>query len=258
MTVVLEPAHRGAVPPPSMVERMTLIMDAFEGSNSRLLLEDISSRTGLPRSTAHRILEQLIRLQWVEHGRAGYRLGRRIQEWGAREHAHSDLRAAASTWLHDLAIRTELVVHLAVANGPEVEYLDKVGGRRVTTVASRVGGRAPIHNTALGKAILAWIPPEEVDALYADGFRPSTGKGPATLLELHQELARIRQSGGVAYESDECVRGVSCVGVAIRGPERPVGAISLVGSSDMSLGRLAPLVRDTAQRITMNLFGQRR
>ncbi|WP_296607361.1 IclR family transcriptional regulator [Nocardioides sp.] len=257
MTVVLESTSPVVTRPPSMVERMTLIMDTFGGSKSRLLLEEIAERSGLPRSTAHRILEQLIRLHWVEHDRVGYRLGRRIHEWGARENAHSDLRAAAATWLHELALRTELVVHLAVLSGAEVEYLDKVGGRRVMAVASRVGGRAPAHSTSLGKAMLAWLPPEKVDALYVDGLPASSGPGPRTMLELHQELSRIRSSGGVARESDECVTGVACIGAAIRGPEGPVGAISLVGTSEMPLERLAPLVRDTAQRITRELFGSR-
>lgn len=255
MTILLEPVSPTGVRPPSMVERMTLIMDAFEGSNTRLLLEEIASRTGLPRSTAHRILEQLMRLHWVEHSRAGYRLGRRIHEWGARENAHSDLRAAASTWLHELAIKTELVVHLAVACGSEIEYLDKVGGRRVRAVASRVGGRAPSHRTALGKAMLAWMPAEEIEALYPQGLPGSHDAGRAGVLQLHQELSRIRQFGGVAQEHDDRVSGVSCVGAAIRGPEGPAGAVSLVGPGGAPMDKLVPLVRDTAQRISLDLFG---
>lgn len=258
MTVLLERDSAVSIRPRSMVERMTLIMDALEGSQAWVLLEEIASRTGLPLSTAHRILDQLVRLQWVEHGRSGYRLGSRVQEWGAREHGHSDLRAAAAPWLQDLAVRTGLVVHLAVRTGAEVEYLDKIGGRRAMTIASRVGGRAPLHRTALGKSILAWMPAEEVDALYAGGIAASSGPGVGSVGELHRELTRIRQGGGVAHESDECVPGVACIGVAIRGPERPVGAISLVGSSDAPLLRLAPLVRDAGQRITVSMFGPQR
>ena len=241
--------------PPSMVERMTLIMDCFEGSNTRLLLEEIARRTGLPRSTAHRILDQLIGLQWVEHTRVGYRLGRRVTSWGERESGHSDLRAAAAPWLHELAVKTDLVVHLAVLDESVVEYLDKVGGRRAGAIASRVGGRAPAHCTALGKAMLAWLPPEEIDTLYADGVPAPTGHSIGELQTLHHELGRIRQHGGVALERGECVAGVACVGAAIRGPERPVGAVSLVARSGAPLERLAPLVRDTAQRITRDLFG---
>lgn len=254
MTLVVEPdlAPRAQ----SMVERMTLIMDCFEGSNTRLLLEEVSRRTGLPRSTAHRILNQLVGLQWVDHTRAGYRLGRRVTRWGARESSHADLRAAAAPWLHELQVRTDLVVHLAVLDDTDVEYLDKVGGRRAAAVGSRVGGRAPAHRTALGKAMLAWLPAEEVDGLYADGLPASSVRGLSDLPSLHRELGRIRQQGGIAFERGECVEGVACVGAAIRGPEGPVGAISLVAGTTAPLERLAPLVRDAAQRVTRDLFGR--
>jgi len=242
-------------PPPSMVERMTLIMDCFEGSNTRLLLEEIARRTGLPRSTAHRILEQLVRLQWVEHTRSGYHLGRRVRTWGARESGHSDLRAAAAPWLHDLAVKTDLVVHLAVLDETFVEYLDKVGGRRAAAIASRVGGRAPAHCTALGKAMLAWLPPEEIDALYADGVPAATDDSIGGLDALHRELGRIRRQNGLAIERGECIDGIACIGAAIRGPEGPVGAISLVAGRAAPLERVAPVVHDVAQRITLDLFG---
>jgi DNA-binding IclR family transcriptional regulator len=241
--------------PPSMVERMTLIMDCFDGSHSRLLLEDIARRTGLPRSTAHRILDQLERLQWVEHTRSGYLLGRRVLTWGDRESGHAGLRAAAAPVLHELALKTDLVVHLAILDGTAVEYLDKIGGRRAAAVASRVGGRAPAHCTALGKAILAWLPPEQVDSLYAGGLRTS-GPGEIGDLEaLHQTLHRIRERGGLAFERGECVPGVGCAGAAIRGPKGPVGAISLVGPESAPLERLGPLVLNAAQKVSTELFG---
>ncbi|MFI0446556.1 IclR family transcriptional regulator [Actinomadura sp. 6N118] len=255
MAMALAPIGEAAPRPPSMVERMTLIMDCFEGSNARLLLEEIARRTGLPRSTAHRILEQLVRLQWVEHTRAGYGLGRRVARWGARESGHSDLRAAAAPWLHELVMKTDLVVHLAVLDETSVEYLDKIGGRRASAVASRVGGRAPAHCTALGKAMLAWLPAEKVDALYADGLPAATQGSITELLVLHQELRRIRGRGGLAFERGECVGGVACVGAAIRGPERPVAAVSLAGPQGAPLEVVAPLVRDVVNRIGRELLG---
>ncbi|GAB2843672.1 IclR family transcriptional regulator [Actinocorallia aurea] len=256
MTMALVPTPESAGRPPSMVERMTLIMDCFDGSHTRLLLEEISRRTGLPRSTAHRILDQLVRLQWIDHARAGYGLGRRVVRWGARESGHSDLRSAAAPWLHDLAMRTDLVAHLAVLDGTSVEYLDKVGGRRAAAVASRVGGRAPAHCTSLGKAMLAWLPAEEVDALYAEGLPRATESSITDLPGLHRELGWIRRRRGLAVEREECVEGIACAGAAIRSPEgRPVGAISLVGPRDTPLDRVAPMVQDAVLRVARELSG---
>ncbi|MET7896556.1 IclR family transcriptional regulator [Streptomyces mirabilis] len=255
MTMALPTEIETAARPPSMIERMTKILECFEGAHTRLLLEEVCRRTGLPRSTSHRILEQLVQLQWVEHTRSGYHLGRRVRSWGARESGHSALRAAAAPRLHDLSVRTDLVVHLAVLDATFVEYLDKVGGRRAAAVASRVGGRAPAHCTALGKAMLAWLPPEEIDALYEDGVPAATDGSITDLAHLHRELGRIRSTSGVAIERGECVESIACVGAAIRGPEGPVGAISLVGRKVSPLERVAPLVHDVAQRIALDLFG---
>lgn len=252
---VVDPTETSESRPPSMVERMTLIMDCFDGSNSRILLEEISRRTGLPRSTAHRILEQLIRLHWVEHTRAGYRLGRRVISWGARESVHADLRAAASPLLHDMAQKTDLVVHLAVLDGTEVKYLDKIG-RHAPMIDSRVGGRSPAHCTSLGKAILASMPAEDVDDLYADGFDRRTASSIGDLATLHSELNRVRQSKGIAFERGECVDGLACIGVAVVGPDGPVGAISLVGRPDTPLDRVAPLLVGAARRIAQELYGE--
>ncbi|MFC6580404.1 IclR family transcriptional regulator [Planomonospora parontospora] len=190
------PARRDL--PPSMVERMTLIMDAFTGRSTRLTLEDVARRTHLPRSTAHRILDQLVRLGWIEHTSSGYGLGPRALGLGGGD-GHGEVREAAAPLLHDLQLRTGLVVHLAVLDGAEVFYLDKVGGRFAASVPSRVGGRAPAHSTALGKAMLAWLEPEEVDVRIGAIGR-LTGRTIGEIGILHQELNRVRQRRGLAFE----------------------------------------------------------
>lgn len=236
--------------PPSMVERMTLVLDAFEGCSARLTLEDVARRTHLPRSTAHRILDQLVRHEWLRHSAAGYSLGRRALGVGGRANVHGELRSAAAPLLHDLQISTGMVVHLGVLEGAEVHYLDKVGGRFAASVPSRVGGRAPAHSTALGKAMLAWIEPEEVDELLVDHIGRLTDRTIGDLGTLHQELNRIRRRRGLAFERGECVPSLACAAVAVRGPEGPVGSISLVGHIRTPLEKVAPLVVDAARQVS--------
>ncbi|MGY1812480.1 IclR family transcriptional regulator [Blastococcus sp. SYSU D00820] len=239
--------------PPSMVERMTLILDAFDGRSTRLTLEDVARRTHLPRSTAHRILDQLVRLNWLEHTPFGYRLGQRALGLGGRDGGYEEIRVAAAPLLHELQIKTGMVVHLAVLDGAEVYYLDKVGGRFAAAVPSRVGGRAPAHSTALGKAMLAWLPPEQVDVQVGRAIGRMTSRTIADLNTLHQELNRIRQRRGLAFERGECVAQIACVAAAIRGPEGPLASISLVGDITMQLEKVAPLVVDAARQVSLTL-----
>jgi DNA-binding IclR family transcriptional regulator len=243
--------------PPSMAERITLIIDLFETPFDRLPLEDVARRTGLPRSTAHRILDQLIALEWLDHNRYGYGLGRRATRLVGGGNDQTALRAAAAPMLHALSLRTGLVVHLAVLDHQHVMYLDKVGGAGATMVGSRVGGLAPAHSTALGKAILAWLEPEQVDSLLSGPLRRLTDNTVTDLTELHGQLALIRRRHGLAFERAETSPGIDCVAVAIRDCDGPVAAISLVGSADTSLERLAPLVMDAVARISAELFGAR-
>ncbi|MCL6289145.1 IclR family transcriptional regulator [Streptomyces sp. ID03-2B] len=241
--------------PQSMIERMTLIMDLFEGPYDLLTLEDVVLRTRLPRSTAHRILDQLVRMRWLGHSPCGYRLGRRALGLGGRESVHGALRAAAAPVLHELALRTNLVVHLAVLDGAEVYYLDKLGGRSAVTVPSRVGGRAPAHCTALGKAMLARLQPERVDQEHAGLMVRLTARSIGSADQLHRELSAIRVRHGVAIERGEYVPSIGCVATAVPGPgtDGPAGALSLVGKASSPLERLAPMVVAAARDIAAGL-----
>ena len=240
--------------PPSMVERMTLILDAFDGRSTRLTLEDVARKTHLPRSTAHRILDQLVRLSWLEHTAFGYRLGQRALGLGGQDGGFEEIRVAAAPRLHELQIKTGMVVHLAVLDGSDVYYLDKVGGRFAAAVPSRVGGRVPAHSTALGKAMLAWLEPEQVDERVGGGIGRLTSRTISDVGTLHQELNRIRQRRGLAFERGECFAEIACVAAAIRGPEGPLASISLVGDARTPLEKVAPLVVDAARQVSLALF----
>ena len=240
--------------PPSMVERMSLILDAFDSPTTRLTLGQVARATHLPRSTTHRILDQLVKLDWLAQTPFGYSLGRRALGLGGGDRLDNELRAAAAPHLHDLVLRSGMVGHLATLDEAETCYLDKIGGRFAGAVPSRVGGRAPAHCTALGKSMLAWLEPEEVDRLLTDDLDRFTGRTIGDLGALHQELHRIRMRSGLAYESGESFPEIACVAAAVRGPEGPLGAISLVGDLTAPIERIAPLVLNAARAVSEELF----
>lgn len=242
--------------PPSMVERMTLILDAFDRRSSRLNLEEVAQRTRLPRSTAHRILDQLVRLDWLDHGTLGYGLGRRALGFGDAGNNHAELRGVANPYLHELHMRTGMVVHLSAVDGPDEIFLDKIGGRFAGKLASKVGGRSAAHWNTGGRAMLAAMTPEEVDDLVAERVRAHSGANGWTMPELHQELNRIRRSHGLSIDREgKRSMGLTSVAAAVVGPEGPEAAVCLCPpSSQVSLERFAPLVVGTARQITVEMF----
>ncbi|MGW5019862.1 IclR family transcriptional regulator [Streptomyces cacaoi] len=215
--------------PVSMIDRVVRILDAFEGADG-LTLAQVVRQTGLPRSTAHRILEHLAEVRYLRREEHTYRLGMRIMELGSLVSHQDRVREAATPYLHRLHQSTGLVAHLAVLDANEVVYLDKVGNRFGTLLPSRVGGRLPAARTGVGKALLA--------------HAPSAAHQPE---RLRAELARIRERG-VAYDREEAVRGVGCVAAPVigAGDTSALAAISVCGPlHQLRFARLASAVRQT-------------
>ncbi|MGQ4619476.1 IclR family transcriptional regulator domain-containing protein [Nocardia sp. R7R-8] len=228
---------------------MTLILEAFAGATPTLTLVELAERTGLPRSTVHRILDQLVRLRWLAHAPGGYRLGLRTLEMGGLAAGHNEIRDAVSPLLHDVCRQAGMVGHLGVLDGRDVLYLDKVGGRIAASVPTRFGGRMPAHSTALGKALLATLDPSIVDTLFRDRLPQLTTRTLADRAELHRELGRIRNRQGVAVDNEETVPGIMCVAVPIRGRGAAVAAVSLSGrtGADAAVPDTARLARALAE-----------
>ncbi|MBB5918619.1 DNA-binding IclR family transcriptional regulator [Nocardia transvalensis] len=259
MTVtVLPPAERTGTLPVSMIERMTLILDAFDAASPALTLLELVERTGLPRSTVHRILDQMIRLRWLAHTSGGYRLGMRTLELGGLTADHNEIRDAVGPLLHELSQRTGMVGHLAVLDGRDVVYLDKAGGRFAAALPTRLGGRMPAHATALGKAMLSALEPAIIDTAYRTRLPRLT---PRTLSEpeaLRREVSQIRLRQGVAVDREEAVAGIACVAAPLRGRGRAPAALSLSGRADgMSYDRLARVVLEVAHEAGRALLPRR-
>ncbi|WP_228001125.1 IclR family transcriptional regulator [Nocardia australiensis] len=250
---------RTTQPPVSMIERMTLILDAFDSSTPVLTLLGLAERTGLPRSTVHRILDQMIRLRWLAHAPGGYRLGMRPFELGGLAADHNEVRDVVSPLLHDLCQRTGLAGHLGVLDGREVLYLDKAGGRLTAQIPTRLGGRMPAHSTAVGKALLATLEPSVVETSFRARLPRLTARTIGDRPELHRELARIRHRRGVAVDNEESANGVACVAVPIRGRGAAVGALSLSGRiggerPNLDTARLARVLVEVAHESARTLF----
>lgn len=231
--------------PTAVIDRISLVLDAFDGPG-RLTLAQIVRRTGLPRSSAHRMLERLVQLRWLRRSGRDYELGMRLVELGSLAVHQDRLVRAAGPLLGELHRATGLVVHLAVLDGPDVVYLDKVGDSPLAPIPTRVGSRQPAHCTAVGKAMLAY---RDEDAPVDLRVR-KTKYSIATGSQLAVELSRVR-AHGVAFEREESLPGFGCVAAPIGGPGEAHAAVSVCGPMNRMMfdQRLIAPVRMTAMGI---------
>ncbi|TYL55883.1 IclR family transcriptional regulator [Nocardioides sp. BGMRC 2183] len=241
----------------SMVERIALIMQILDEPGVRYRLDEVAVRAGLPRSTVHRILDQLLATGWVQRRTDGYALSAGATASRNAPSEHPELRSVAAPVLNRLHLDTGLAVHLGVLTGPEVLILDRVVGRSTIGLPTRVGGRVPAHATALGKAMLATLSPEDIDALFKPGITKRTPRTIGHLATLHQELGKVRGRRNLAYEDGEFVLGVSAMGVPITGSEGLVGAVSIGGMLPLeNIERLGPLLLRAASHVSHKLADQ--
>lgn len=213
--------------PSAVIDRVSLVLDAFDGPG-RLTLAQIVRRTGLPRSSAHRMLERLVQLRWLRRSGRDYELGMRLVELGSLAVHQDRLHKAALRKLHELHAATGLVVHLAVLDGPDVVYMDKVGDRMAAAIPTRVGGRQLAHCTAVGKAMLAFADERDIDVLNSDRLPRRTKYSISTHAQLRSELLKVR-SHGFAFDREESLPGFGCVAAPIGDPGEAVAAISICG-----------------------------
>ena len=234
-------------PEHTVLGRSAAIMEAFDGAQQVLSLADLNKRTRLPKSTLHRLVDQLCQVGWLERDHGGYRVGLRMFEFGTLAVDGNRLHEAAFPHLQALASRTGLAAQLAILDHAEVVYLERivVGPIRLPT---RRGGRKPAYCTALGKAMAAY----DDDALQTVMASPMPRKTTQTITEpaaLRTELRRVREAG-VAYDRGEAYEELVCVAAPIRGSGQAIAAVSVTGlAGRMRWSVMTEAVRGTAAAI---------
>lgn len=211
--------------PVSVVERVSLVLEAL--SAGPMTLAKVTTRTGLPRSSAHRLLEQLANAGWLARSPdQTYELGVKAYEMGQAALNQNRLLHHARPVMHAFAQRTGLTIQLGVVDRGDTVYLAKVNGRISGPTPTAVGQRVPAHLTALGKVIMA----------YASLSGPLSRRGPqgspaeksftpSASTRFEEELAQVRDRGA-AFDRGEAFPGIACVGVSIGPPEHMYGNLA--------------------------------
>lgn len=214
------------------LQGVTRVLDVLEAvaDLGPASLAEIATAAGLPKSGAHRMLQSLVERGYVVQDDAtrAYRLGLGALRLATSSLDHVELRPAARPHLERLAQATGETVHLVTIETGGVVYLDKVDSAKAVRMASRVGMRGDLHSTACGKAVLAHLPADEVDAVVAShGLAAHTERTITDPAHLRAELRTIR-SRGWALDDQENEPDVRCVAMPVIDAEgRPVAAVSV-------------------------------
>ena len=200
-----------------VLERAFSLLETLAAQPDPVSLKEISERTGLHPSTAHRILNDLTIGRFVDRPQAGsYRLGMRLLELGNLVKARLDVRDAALAPMRELHKITHQPVNLSMRQGDEIVYIERTYSERSgMQVVRAIGGRAPLHLTSVGKLFLAHDDPMRVRS-YATrtGLTGHTRNSITDIARLERELASVRATG-CARDDEELELGVRCMACGI-------------------------------------------
>jgi IclR family transcriptional regulator, pca regulon regulatory protein len=259
------PTTRGTTSTSQSLERGLAILSSFHSDRALIGVSELSRELDLSRSTAHRYIATLARLGYLQQDPDSkrYRLGPKVLDLGFSAINSMDLREISAPHLRQLSDETGYTVNLAILDGTDVVYIERCRtarpGQREIDLNLHVGARLPAYCTAMGKAILAFVPEERREELIEGiDFAP---RGPNTITDaeaFREELARIRATG-LAVNDEELAYGLRSIAAPIHSHSGEVlAALNLavhrtMVSGDELIARFGPAVARTARNISLGM-----
>ncbi|HMX54111.1 MAG TPA: IclR family transcriptional regulator [Plasticicumulans sp.] len=238
-----------------VIDRLARLLDAIAANNNPVSLKVLSAETGLHPSTAFRILASLAEHGFVERSSSGhYRLGVKLLQLGSRVQGRLDIRREARPIMEWLRNETGETVNLIVREGDEVVYVERVVPNRMMRVEQMIGGRAPLHVTAVGKLFLA-----EGGAEACLEYAARTGLPSCTPHSITDPTALWRSvknalQQGYALDDQEAELGVGCIGVPIRdSTNHIVAGISVSAPIERRREVWVTLIRQAGEKLSTRL-----
>jgi DNA-binding IclR family transcriptional regulator len=228
------------------LDRAVAVLEMLGESETALSLAEVCQRLSLHKSTAHRSLMVLERSALIERTPENrYRLGLKLYELGNRAVEQVDLRTRVHPYFRRLAMQVGETVHLSVLQKTSIVYLDKVEPNRRVCVSSKTGSSNPVYCTSMGKAMLAFQPPEVIEQIVAKiRFVRYTHKTLTSKEALMKALERVRRRG-YAIDDQEIEVGVRCLGAPIFDENHlAIAAVSVSGPTSRITAPNMPMVAE--------------
>ncbi|AZG46220.1 IclR family transcriptional regulator [Gordonia insulae] len=239
----------------SVTSRAIRVVEAFGVDDTVLTVGEIARRSGLHVATASRLIEELVVAHWLERTETGVRIGVRLWEVASRASPAVGLREAAMPFMHDLHHVIGNDVQLAVREGVEVLFLERLSAPTPVVNYSRIAGRLPLHASSSGLVLLAYADSSVLDEVASRPMRSFTDKTITDPGQLRATLAHVRREG-YALCAGHIFPSTTGIAVPIRGGRgEVVAALGLiVPNDDAAFGRI-PALKSTARGISRVMSG---
>lgn len=241
------------------VDRALRILEGFSLKEKELGVTEISKRTGLNKSTCFGLIQTLQNRGYLEQNTENgkYKLGLRVFELGQIFESGLDVLTIAKPYLKELVEKAKETVHLAILNKSEAVYMEKVEGPSAINIISQIGNRVNFHCTGVGKAILAYLPEENVNGLLKRDLVSFTKNTITDTEKLRQQLSEIKKKG-YSIDDEEIEIGLRCIAAPIFNARKEVvAALSISGPTmritEDRLAEMAGLAKETAYKISVRL-----
>ena len=247
-----------------VLDRALGILDLLSSEGPELAPNELSGQLVLHKSTLHRLLQVLEQHRLVDKNpnTGKYRLGLKLFEFGSRAVAQIDLRERVRPYLERLVYETGETAHMCILDRSEMLSLANVESPRTIRTPSTIGHRIPVHCTAAGKAVLAFLPERELNALLKKrSLKSYTRNTITTSVRLRAELQLIRKRG-YAVDNEEIEDGLKCIAAPIKDYSgKVIASISIAGPVfRITRGKASSMARsviEAANRLSTELGYQR-
>ena len=253
--------REGKSPRVNAVHRGLQILELLAGQRKGWSTSEISRRLKIPKSTTSYLLHTLLTRGYLRREEDGlYRLSMKMLALGSQALHLIEIREIALPILRRLVAETGITGHLAVLEGGDAIYIERVPAPGFIQMNTWVGRRMPVHSTSSGKALLAYLPEEQVEELMlSTGLPRYTTKTITSLPRLKQELRKIRDCG-FAVDDEENTPGVRCIAAPVFDRSGAgTAALSLTGPvqqiTEVELPRITEKLKDAARQMTHRIGG---
>jgi DNA-binding IclR family transcriptional regulator len=246
--------------PSVAVERALAMLEAVAQEPDGLSNAEISRKLQIPKSSASYILRTMEKQAYLKRDAetGKYRVGLKILSLSRGALSGIDVREVALPIMRHLMEKTNLTCHLAILDGPEAVYIEKVEPQGFIRMDTWVGRRMRVHATSVGKALVAHIPQERLEKILADrGMEKRTPKTITTVPRLLKDLEKVRAQG-YAVDDEENNMGARCLGAPVFNQSGAIEAsIGLSGTTNQvnaqTMPRILEALKDAARHVSMQL-----